>query len=190
MLGNEGRLMSRTQLFTKLMRHLDQSRRLILLNQPYSQCLACQAKTLATRKLQKAQQAILREQKLLLLKEAFTSALRTHLLGQEVIWVVPWPNEGLTYLQALMELSGTLEGSLQIKNILELPTLIYVQPYVQEYTRNLQNSLESPRLLSCLPPQCRDVWTSLDISRTFHTLPTNDLVQMALGVSRSFLDSI
>ena len=36
-----------------------------------------------------------------------------------------------------MELSGTLEGSLQIKNILELPTLIYVQPYVQKYTRDL-----------------------------------------------------
>ena len=34
-----------------------------------------------------------------------------------------------------MELSGTLEGSLQIKNILELPTLIYVQPYVQEIAR-------------------------------------------------------
>ena len=33
--------------------------------------------------------------------------------------VVPWPNEALTYLQALMELSGTLEGSLQIKKILE-----------------------------------------------------------------------
>ena len=36
-----------------------------------------------------------------------------------------------------MELSGTLEGSLQIKNMLELPTLIYVQPYVQEYTIDL-----------------------------------------------------
>ena len=36
-----------------------------------------------------------------------------------------------------MELFGTLEGSLQIKNILELPTLIYVQPYVQEYIRDL-----------------------------------------------------
>ena len=36
-----------------------------------------------------------------------------------------------------MERSGTLGGSLQIKNILELPTLIYVQPYVQEYTRDL-----------------------------------------------------
>ena len=35
-----------------------------------------------------------------------------------------------------MELSGTLGGSLQIKNILELPTLIYVQPYVQEYARD------------------------------------------------------
>ena len=35
-----------------------------------------------------------------------------------------------------MELSGTLEGSLQIKNILEHPTIFYVQPYVQEYTRD------------------------------------------------------
>ena len=36
-----------------------------------------------------------------------------------------------------MELSGTLEGSLQIKNILEHPTQFYVQAYVQEYTRDL-----------------------------------------------------
>ena len=50
-----------------------------------------------------------------------------------------------------MELSGTFEGSLQIKNILELPTLIYVQPYVQEYTSDLYNFLESFGLLSCLP---------------------------------------
>ena len=50
--------------------------------------------------------------------------------------VVPWPNEALTYLQALMELSGTLEGSLQIKKILEYPTQFYVQSYVQEYARD------------------------------------------------------
>ena len=31
-----------------------------------------------------------------------------------------------------MELSGTLEGSLQFKNILECPTSFYVQAYVQE----------------------------------------------------------
>ena len=39
-----------------------------------------------------------------------------------------------------MELSGTLEGSLQIKNILEHPTLFYVQPYyknIQEIPRSL-----------------------------------------------------
>ena len=34
-------------------------------------------------------------------------------------------------------LSRTLEGSLQIKNILEILTLIYVQLYVQEYTKDL-----------------------------------------------------
>ena len=31
-----------------------------------------------------------------------------------------------------MELFGTLEGSLQIKNNLEDPTLVYVQGYVQD----------------------------------------------------------
>ena len=31
-----------------------------------------------------------------------------------------------------MELSGTLEGSSQIKNKLEAPTVIYVQGYVQD----------------------------------------------------------
>ena len=36
-----------------------------------------------------------------------------------------------------MELSGTLEGSLQIKKILEYPPQFYVQPYVQEISRIL-----------------------------------------------------
>ena len=36
-----------------------------------------------------------------------------------------------------MELSGTLEGSLQFKNILERPTSFYVQAYVQETSRIL-----------------------------------------------------
>ena len=47
-------------------------------------------------------------------------------------WVVSWPNEALTYLEAPMELSGTLKGSLQIKNNLEAPTLLSVQGYVQD----------------------------------------------------------
>ena len=51
-----------------------------------------------------------------------------------------------------MELSETLEGSLQFKYILECPTSFYVQAYVQEYTRDLWNSLEGSGLLSCLPP--------------------------------------
>ena len=73
---------------------------------------------------------MLKEWKLLLLKGSFTSALGTHLLGWLGSWVVPWPNEGLTYLQASVKLSGTLEGSLQLKNNLELPTQFYVQTYV------------------------------------------------------------
>ena len=36
-----------------------------------------------------------------------------------------------------MELFGTLEGSLQIKKILEYPTQFYVQLYVQEISRIL-----------------------------------------------------
>ena len=36
-----------------------------------------------------------------------------------------------------MELSGTLEGFLQIKKILEYLTQFYVQPYVQEISRIL-----------------------------------------------------
>ena len=51
--------------------------------------------------------------------------------------MVPWPNEALTYLEAPMELSRTLEGSLQFKNILEYPTQLYVQAYVQEISRIL-----------------------------------------------------
>ena len=158
--------MSQTQFFPKLMRHLDKLRHLILLSQSYSRCLACQAKKLMIWKLQKAQQATLEENKLLLLKGSFTCAL-------ELTCLVSWPNEVLTYLQAPMELSGTFKGFLKIMNILEHPTHFYVQAHVQEYTRDLQNSLESLGLILYLPPQCRDVWTSLDIFRTFHTFPTN-----------------
>ena len=178
------RAMSRTQSFPKLMRHLDKSRHLILLSQPYSQCLACQAKMLTTRKLQKVQQVTFKEWKLLLLKGSFISAFGNsigwlvRILGG--FWVVPWLNEGLIYFQAPMELSGTLEGSFQFKYILKCPTSFQVQAYVQKYTRDLWNSLEGCGLLSCLPPQCRVVWIPPGISRTFHTLPT-------LGVSISFL---
>ena len=73
---------------------------------------------------------MLKEWKLLLLKGSFTSVLGTHLLGWLGFWVVPWLNEGLIYLKASVELSGTLEGSLQLKNNLELPTQFYVQTYV------------------------------------------------------------
>ena len=70
----------------------------------------------------------------LFLKRSFTSAfgnslaLLVRFFGG--IWVVPRPNEGLNYLEAPMELSGTLEGSLQIKKIVEYPTQFYVQAYV------------------------------------------------------------
>ena len=68
--------------------------------------------------------------------------------------LVSWLNEGLTYLQAPQEASRTLEGSLQIMNILEHPTQVYIQAYVQLYTRHFWNSLEYLRLFPCLPPQC------------------------------------
>ena len=41
-----------------------------------------------------------------------------------------------------MELSRTLEGSLQFMNILECPTLFYVQAYIQETSRFLQKALD------------------------------------------------
>ena len=40
-----------------------------------------------------------------------------------------------------MELSGTLEDSLQIKKILEYPTQFYVQPYVQPYVQEISKIL-------------------------------------------------
>ena len=153
--------MSWTQSFTKLLRHLDKSRRLILLNQPYSQCLACQAKTFATRKLQKTQQATLKEQKLLITQGSLYKCFEDS-LGQEVIWVVPWPNETLTYLQAPMELSRTLEGSLQIKKILECPTQFYVQPYVQEISRILQKALDSSHAFHHSVEMCEYLQASLE----------------------------
>ena len=89
---------------------------------------------LTTWKLQKAQLATLKEQKLLLLKGSFTIALElawlVRFLGH--FWEVPWPNEALTYLQAPQEVFRTFKGSLKIKNNLEAPTLVYVQGYVQD----------------------------------------------------------
>ena len=153
--------MSRTQSFPKLVRHLNKSRHLILLKQPYSQCLAYYAKMLTTRKLQKVQQATLKEWKLYCSTEAL-----------QVLWeltcLVPWPNEALTYLQVPMELFGSLEGSLQIKNNLEAPTLVHVQGYVQDGFGIFQNT---PHYSNYLLVKCRDVWTSLVLSRSFHTLP-------------------
>ena len=132
--------MSQTQSFPKPMWHLDKSRHFILLSQPYSQCLACQAKMLTTRKRQKVQQANLKEWCFYCSKEALQVLLGTHLLGWLSSWVVPWPNEGLTHLQAPMVLSGTLQGSLQLKNNLELPTLVLCKGMYKmtlEYSRTL-----------------------------------------------------
>ena len=103
-----------------------------------------------TQNIQRVQQATLKEWKYYCFQRKLYN-------GWKLICLVSWPNEALTYLQAPMELSGTLEGSLQLMNILEHS----IQFYVQEYTRDLWNSLESLGLFSRLPPQCRDVWTSL-----------------------------
>ena len=62
------------------------------------QCLACSAKTLATQKLKKLSRQLFKEWKLSLTQGNFYKCLEAHLLGYEVIWVVPWPNEALTYL--------------------------------------------------------------------------------------------
>lgn len=51
-----------------------------------------------SKKLRKLSRQLFREWKLLLTQGSFYKYLEAHLLGQEVIWVVPYPNEGLTYL--------------------------------------------------------------------------------------------
>ena len=73
----------------------------------------------------------------LLLSKEVIQCLEAHFLGT---------------LASPIELSETLEGSLQFMNIPEHPTQFYVQAYVQEYTRDFWNSLESLRLFSCLLP--------------------------------------
>ena len=119
---------------------------------------------------------------LLLSKEAI-QCLEAHLLGQEVIWVVSWPNEGLTYLQVPMELSKTLEGSLQIKNILELPTLIYVQPYVQEISRILQKALDSSHAFHHSVEMCGHLQASLEPSTLFPPMSQCRWLQESLETS-------
>ena len=46
-----------------------------------------------------------------------------------------------------MELSGTLESFLQIKKILEYPTQLYVQAYVQEISRKPWTPLMSSTIV-------------------------------------------
>ncbi|KAL6327484.1 hypothetical protein AAG906_021556 [Vitis piasezkii] len=67
--------------FTKLVRHLDKPRRLILLSQPCSQYLARSAKTLATRKLKKLGRQLLKEWKLSITQRSLYKCLDAHLLG-------------------------------------------------------------------------------------------------------------
>ncbi|RVW68878.1 Retrovirus-related Pol polyprotein from transposon 17.6 [Vitis vinifera] len=63
------------------MRHLDKSRRLILLSQPYSQHLAFLAKMLTTRKLNKLNRQLFKEWKLLLTQGSLYKCLEAHLLA-------------------------------------------------------------------------------------------------------------
>ncbi|KAL6345812.1 hypothetical protein AAG906_017567 [Vitis piasezkii] len=67
--------------FTKLVRHLDKPRRLILLSQPSSQYLACSAKTLATQKLKKLGRQSLKEWKLFITQRSLYKCLDAPLLG-------------------------------------------------------------------------------------------------------------
>ncbi|RVX19746.1 hypothetical protein CK203_005069 [Vitis vinifera] len=67
--------------FTKLVRHLDKPRRLILLSQPCSQYLAYSAKTLATQKLKKLGRQLLKEWKLFITQRSFYKCLEAPLLG-------------------------------------------------------------------------------------------------------------
>ena len=81
---------------------------------------------------------------LLFLNEAI-QCLKAHLLSALAKW------DSHLFI-GTMELFGTLKGSLQFKNIIEHLTPFYILTYVQEYTRDPWNSLESFGLLSCLPP--------------------------------------
>ena len=142
--------MSRTQSFPKLVRHLDKSRPLILLSQSYSRCLACQDKMLMTWKLQKGQQANLNEWKFLLLKGSFTSALRTHLLGQEVIWVVfGWclgqmrASPFYRHLRKFLEPWRVPYKSRRFQNSLHNSMYKPMYKNIQEISRILQKALDS-----------------------------------------------
>ena len=53
-----------------------------------------------------------------------------------------------------MEFSGTLDGSLQIKNNLEAPILVYTQGYVQD---DFGRFLNTPHYSNSLLAKCRDV---------------------------------
>ena len=62
------------------------------------------------------------------------------------------------------------------------PPSIYKNLWI--YKRPLELSKQFHTLFPSLPPQCRDMWTSLGFSKTFHTPP---LLQMTLRGSKSFL---
>ena len=115
---------------------------------------------LTTWKLQKAQQATLKEWKLYCFQRKLYNTW-------QLTCLVSWPNEAFTYLQAPMEHSGTLEGSLQIKNILEHPTQFYVQPYVQEISRILQKGLDLSHAFHHSVEMCGHLQASLEPSTLF-----------------------
>ena len=133
-------LVSWTQYFPKLVRHLDKSKHLILLSQSDSQCLACQAKMLTPRKLKKAQQVTLKEWTLLLLKEAFISAF-----GNSLAWCLGQMRPSPIYRHQWnsLEPQRVPYNSRIFQNTLHHSMYKPMYKHIQETSRILQKALDS-----------------------------------------------
>ena len=106
---------------------------------------------------------------LLLSKEAI-QCLEAHLLSWLGSWVVPWPNEGLTYLQAPMELSGPWRvpyKSRRFQNTLHNSMYKPMYKNIQDISRILQKALNSSYAFHHSVEMCGHFQASLEPSTLF-----------------------
>ena len=149
-----------TQSFLKLVQHLDKSRPLILLSQPYFRCLACQAKMLMTWKLQKVQQATLKEWKIYCSKEAlqmFWNSLAWCLgqMGPSPIYRHQWNS---------LEPQRIPYKSRTILNILHNSMYQPMYKNIQKISRILQKALDSSHSFHHSVEVCGLLQASLELS--------------------------
>ena len=175
-------MVSRTQSFTKLVRHLDKPRRLILLSQPDSQYLARSAKTLTIQKLKKLGRQLLKRM------EAFTNSRKPlQVLGSSLAQLgsdlggalAKWgPHLFIGTHGTIWNLGGFLTNQ-------EYSKTSYPILCTTLCTRTYKRFLELSRKSWTLPMPSTIVQRCVDISRHFQNLPHSSHQWLSVDGSRS-----